>query len=108
MQDHWSRTLCVTLPAQDETESICVEEDLADSPHAQLRATAMYLLRGPLPGGAAGWLPPGATLGVEALAEALQQRPELTPEQYEEWKKRGRSKLNHNDEGLQGWDDDEA
>ena len=53
--------------------------------HKQARALGLLLLCGPAPGGATGWLRPGAKLGVAALWDALNARPRLTPAQYEAW-----------------------
>jgi len=63
-----------------------------------LRTLALWLLHGPAPGGAAGWLRPGAKLGVAALWDALAARPPLTPQQYEAWER--------GDDSSQQQDDD--
>lgn len=53
--------------------------------YKQARALGLLLLAGPAPGGATGWLRPGAKLGVAALWDALNARPRLTPQQYLQW-----------------------
>ena len=44
-----------------------------------LRTTGLYLLKGPAPGGACGWLRPGQGLGVAPLWDALHALPDLAP-----------------------------
>jgi tRNA-Thr(GGU) m(6)t(6)A37 methyltransferase TsaA len=50
-----------------------------------LRALGLFLLRGPLPGGAASWLRPAQKLGVVAMREALMARPPLSDAQFAAW-----------------------
>ena len=56
--------------------------------HKRLQATAMYMLKGPVPGGVSGWLRPGQRIGVSALWDALAARPPLDEAAYVAWQHR--------------------
>jgi tRNA-Thr(GGU) m(6)t(6)A37 methyltransferase TsaA len=56
--------------------------------HKRLQATAMFLLKGPVPGGVSGWLRPGQRIGVAALWDSLAARPPLDEAQYVAWQQR--------------------
>lgn len=57
--------------------------------HKALRTVGLALRRGPLPGGAAGWLRPGQKLGVAALWDALAARRDLSDAEFEQWEAGG-------------------